>query len=132
MIAVLSIALLAAPQTLHGPDVYEAAVHDVSPPLFLIPPAEARVGLVEHEPKHRQIPPRPFVADPVIQQSAPSLAMPSTATSWDGVGNGFTGPGGSFTVNSAPPDTYGDVGPNHYISLVNSGFAIFNKTDTVL
>lgn len=31
-----------------------------------------------------------------------------------------------------PPDTNGDVGPNHYILAVNSAFAIYNKTGTQL
>ena len=48
-------------------------------------------------------------------QTAPgTLAIPATATNFDGVGNGFTGPAGPFTVTSAPPDTNGAVGPNHY------------------
>src|SRR2546430_13474664 len=32
--------------------------------------------------------------------------------------------------NSAPPDTNGDVGPNHYVQTVNTDFAIFNKSGT--
>jgi hypothetical protein len=31
-----------------------------------------------------------------------------------------------------PPDTNGDVGPNHYIQTVNVAFEIFNKTGTSL
>src|ERR1043166_3042409 len=31
-----------------------------------------------------------------------------------------------------PPDTNGDVGPNHYIQSVNSSFAIYSKTGTLL
>jgi len=31
-----------------------------------------------------------------------------------------------------PPDTNGDVGPNHYIEAVNDAFAIYNKTGTLL
>ena len=51
-----------------------------------------------------------------------------SATNFAGVGNGFTGPQGSFTVNSAPPDTTGAVGPNHYVQMVNSDFAVFDKS----
>lgn len=46
----------------------------------------------------------------------------------DGVGNGFSGPNGSFTVNSAPPDTNGAVGATQYVQIVNSGFAVFSKS----
>src|SRR5262249_41566314 len=31
-----------------------------------------------------------------------------------------------------PPDPNGDVGPNHYIQAVNSAYAIFTKTGTLL
>ncbi len=31
-----------------------------------------------------------------------------------------------------PPDTIGDVGPNHYVQMVNSSFAIFDKNGTLL
>src|SRR5256886_16592283 len=34
--------------------------------------------------------------------------------------------------NSAPPDTNGDVGPNHYVQTVNTDFAIFNKSGTAI
>jgi hypothetical protein len=45
-----------------------------------------------------------------------------------GVGTGFTGPQGTFTVNSAPPDTNGAVGDTEVVEWVNSSFAVFNKT----
>src|SRR5207244_2305978 len=63
---------------------------------------------------------------------APALLMPTPLTNFDGVGAGFSGPQGTFSVTSAPPDTNGDVGPNHYIQTVNTSFAIFNKSGTVL
>jgi len=34
--------------------------------------------------------------------------------------------------NIAPPDTDGDVGPDHFFQMVNNGFAIYNKTGTKL
>ena len=65
---------------------------------------------------------------------AASLALqaPTVNSSFDGVGNGFVGPQGTFSVNSAPPDTTGDVGPNNYVQMVNTDFAVFSKTGTVL
>src|SRR3989442_3596248 len=66
---------------------------------------------------------------PVVPQTVP-LSIPATTSSFDGVGQGFTGPSGTFTVTSAPPDVVGDVGPNHYVQVVNTDFAIFNKTGT--
>jgi len=67
--------------------------------------------------------------DPVIQSAfgtGPNIPTP-TAT-FEGQGAGLAG----FTVQSAPPDTDGDVGPNHYVQIVNSGVTIFNKQGTKL
>jgi hypothetical protein len=44
----------------------------------------------------------------------------------------FAGLSGSDGGGWIPPDTNGDVGPNHYIEAVNAAFAIYNKTGTRL
>src|SRR5260370_41143695 len=113
-----------------SPLVMQAVHHDVSPPLFLIPPPPRQPGLRIHDIK--SIPRRYQAAavDPVLQPSYPTTLAPVTTLNFDGVGNGFTGPAGTFTVQSAPPDTEGDVGPNHYVQVVNTAFAIFNKSGT--
>jgi hypothetical protein len=68
---------------------------------------------------------------PNFVQNRPDTAIspltPSPTNSFDGIGNGFTGPSGTFTVNSAPPDTNGAVGPQDYVQIVNTDFAVFNK-----
>jgi hypothetical protein len=61
-----------------------------------------------------------------------ALALSATTLNFDGIGKGFSGPQGAFTVQSVPPSPVGDVGPNHYVQAVNADFAIFNKTGTVL
>src|SRR5439155_11717704 len=58
--------------------------------------------------------------------------MPTASRSFEGVGKGFTGPQGTFTVAAAPPDTNGAVGPNHYVQTTNTDFAIFAKSGQVL
>jgi len=107
--------------------------HDVSPPLTLIAPVPFRDTNVEHPVKPI---PRNFnrsaQADPVHQRSISALLAPTTLVNFLGIGNGFSGPQGSFSVASAPPDTNGDVGPNHYVQTVNSSYAVFNKSGTVL
>ncbi len=58
-----------------------------------------------------------------------SLAAPTTTgLGFDGLGQGFSGPSGSFTVQSAPPDTTGAVGATQFVQWVNSSFTIFNKS----
>src|SRR5437870_10435421 len=66
--------------------------------------------------------------DPVLQSTALSAAAPVTATNFDGIGNGVAG----FRVNAAPPDTNGDVGPNHYVQTVNTDFAVYSKSGALL
>src|SRR6266566_2298842 len=44
----------------------------------------------------------------------------------------FEGLGAAQACACAPPDTDGDVGPNHYVEAVNVAFAIYNKNGTLL
>src|SRR5438105_9880560 len=102
--------------------------HDLSPPLFAIPPARRQGGLMERD--HERLPrPRSLAtSDPVLQRQTITAAAPVMSTNFDGIGNGVAG----FTVNAAPPDTNGDVGPNHYVQTVNTDFAIYDKSGTLL
>jgi hypothetical protein len=103
--------------------------HDTSQPLRNMQPAPDRPA--EEVPEHH-VPPPPTsdVADPVRQDQIGAAAAPAPLQNFLGVGKGFTGPAGSFSVQFAPPDTDGDVGPNHYFQIVNSSIAIFTKTGT--
>ena len=67
----------------------------------------------------------PDFVDPVLQTNAVTLAMPAASQSFKGLD--FAGFGGGW-----PPDTNGDVGPNHYIQTVNTSVGIYNKTGTRL
>jgi hypothetical protein len=55
----------------------------------------------------------------------PSAPMPAFSQSFQGL---------NFASNGAgwPPDTVGDVGPNHYVQAVNTSVGIYNKTGTQL
>jgi Carboxypeptidase regulatory-like domain len=57
---------------------------------------------------------------------APSAAI--LGTNFEGPGIGLPG----FSLTGAPPDTTMAVGPNHIVAWVNSMYAVFNKTGTVL
>src|SRR5437868_2336494 len=63
--------------------------------------------------------------DPALQAVPGTGAAPFLGLNFDGVGQGFTGPAGTFSVNSAPPDPNGVVGPNSYVQIVNEAFAVF-------
>src|ERR1044071_9861993 len=134
-----AILLLTLPATAFAqgrPEVIPATHHDVSPPLREMPPGPRYFGALEAEPV-RHIPSARkghFGPDPVLQApTGPTgLAAPATQANFDGIGNGFSGPQGTFIVQYAPPDTNGAVGPNHFVETVNVDFAVFNKSGTPL
>ena len=74
----------------------------------------------------------PSAPDPALQSSPGSAAAPTLGLNFEGVGQGFSGPNGTFAVNSAPPDPNGAVGPNNYVQVVNEDFAIFDKSGTAI
>ena len=55
-------------------------------------------------------------------------AIPATGLNFDGISNGVAG----FTAPGDPADVNGDVGPHHYVQVVNSSMAVFDKTGTLL
>jgi hypothetical protein len=66
-----------------------------------------------------------------VQNSIPSgAAIPSTIANFEGLSNqdNFNIFGGR--VN--PPDPVGDVGPNHYVEMVNLVFGIYDKSGNLL
>ncbi len=63
--------------------------------------------------------------------SVSSVPTATTFTYAQTAANATSGNGtasGTFTVNSAPPDTDGAVGRTQYIQLVNTAFAVFDKS----
>ena len=81
----------------YQPIIIKSSRHDISPPLQLST-KDARSS--------------------VIQDWQNPWTMPGTIRNFEGISN----------VNKRyPPDTQGDVGPNHYVQVVNIAFAIFDK-----
>ncbi|MFL5734931.1 MAG: hypothetical protein ACJ78Q_17375, partial [Chloroflexia bacterium] len=112
-----------------GPVVGHDLRHDTSPPLSSMPavrPGPAGNRVLPDRGELRQTVARPWVQDPVVQSSmsdASSPGMPSLRASFEGIYNYW----GYY-----PPDTNGDVGPNHYVQIVNVGFQVFSKTGASL
>ena len=122
--------------TVRSAQVSAASRHDVSKPLKAMAraarpssPGEAtnpsRLGLDRPVPQDRidairaMNPGPPVFPDP----TGPVSTQMPTATSFEGVDN----PNGYY-----PPDTVGDVGPNHYLHMVNVSLTIFDKSGTSL
>jgi hypothetical protein len=129
--------------TYHGPDRVEWAVPSVfDGDLRDLPPAPQwrpgdpikeipRRGDLGHVPPGYRADPRPPGADPLLalQAAAPPPSSRAFSTPILNLpGQGFTG------VN--PPDTVGDVGPNHFIQVINSGsgarFVVYDKSGTAV
>lgn len=121
-------------QTLQPTKVVKAAYFDKSKKLKDIKPVA--YGLREKGVKNKEIPNRlnlpseQFTSpdwngvDPVLQDNTSgSRSEPSIISNFAGIQNNY---------GVAPPDTQGDVGPDHYFQMVNSGFAIWDKEGNLL
>jgi subtilisin-like proprotein convertase family protein len=76
----------------------------------------------------------PDAHDGALQSSAPSAAVasaaPTTGVSFDGIDSTANIP--VFGGLVLPPDTVGDVGPNHYVQMVNSNWRVWDKAGNPL
>ncbi|QQS37023.1 MAG: T9SS type A sorting domain-containing protein [Ignavibacteriales bacterium] len=61
--------------------------------------------------------------DPALQLIDGPIELDAPILNFDGINN---------LQGVYPPDTNGDVGPNHYVQSVNSSFAIWNKSGSLL
>ncbi|HNS50077.1 MAG TPA: hypothetical protein PKO09_02730 [Anaerolineae bacterium] len=110
-----------------GPLVIQPEKFDVSPPLrdiapIVTPPADEELVRF-HEgplPGHDR---GATGADATLQDWQGESAMPSPIMNWEGVNN---------RNGVHPPDTNGDVGPNHYVQWVNLSFQVWDKNGTSL
>jgi hypothetical protein len=63
----------------------------------------------------------------IVQRSlSPTPVMPGPLLTFDAIDSNLSGCG------CVPPDTDGDVGPNHYVASENSSIMIFDKTGNTL
>ncbi len=115
------------------PIVRKAVYFDISPPLRdMVKDLNAKVdmtwkdGVVKnnHYPFGMNNDQADYMGvDPTLQNWMGKTVSDTTLQNFDGVGanNGVV-----------PPDTDGDVGPNHYFQVTNLQYAIYNKTGTKL
>lgn len=71
-----------------------------------------------------------FTGDGAVQQAGAGrllspLSIPSTLANFEGLSNQDNFNVLGFRVN--PPDPMGDVGPNHYVTLINLALAVYDK-----
>jgi hypothetical protein len=140
----------AARAVAQGIELRSSVAQDLSAPLTLMPPAESAESdeHVEREPrKFRRFPPSAApaaastAAGPASVPGVPHLlARPTSqaliatlgAKVFRGLGDGFTSASGAFSVKRHPPDPDGDIGPRHYVQLVNESLAVFDRGGALL
>lgn len=91
-----------------------------------------KITVRDNEVLRESIPGEPGTPDAALQTSAPAgptaLLAPSAVNNFDGVSNADNA---SFAGGRVlPPDTNGDVGPNHYVQTVNLLARIYLKNGT--
>ena len=112
---------LPQPAQVHRPTILLPVRHDVTRPLREIPVVPPRT---DRESPHEPHPVRggpvagPRLPDPSLQTTAPNAGAITPSISFGGIGN---------TAGVLPPDTNGDVGPQHYVQWVNLSFAVYDK-----
>ena len=114
-------------------EVIKSSHHDTG---FVLRDAKGKsidTSVVKEAKDKRRVPyeDSPDHIDDAAAQTGPidtAAALTTAGLGFDGVGKGFVGPQGAFTVTSAPPDTTGVVGATQYVQWVNTSFAVFNKS----
>jgi N-acetylneuraminic acid mutarotase len=123
----------AAQETASGPTVTSAVRHDTSPPLRTLKPSRASLAQEQRtktELSDHAVPRETKSSESTRDRAAVQTgdrvvtdALPDFDQNFEGVGN----------VNGVlPPDTQGDVGPNHYVQMINLSFAVYSKTGDLL
>jgi hypothetical protein len=111
-------------RVIEAPRILPAGRHDRSGALRDLLPVLPRSERQPHGPLPlREAGKRVRVPDPAIQTTFSPTALPAPFLNFEGVNN----------VDAVlPPDTNGDVGPNHYVQWVNKNFAIYSKSGALL
>ncbi len=108
------------------PIVQDADRYDSSEPLRNIRPIPPRGGELRERPR-KMLPNRegsvPKGTDTAVQAPASSPSVPMGLANFEGINN---------VDGVLPPDTNGDIGPNHYVQIVNLSFAVYSRTGAVL
>lgn len=99
--------------------------HDLSAPLRSIAPRPSGLKAQRRGP----LPMRPVrkgavqAPDAALQSTPPAAVAPATIINFEGVSN---------VDGVLPPDTNGDIGPNHYVQWVNKTLAVYSRSGGLL
>ena len=122
-------AYAAAQAVQRSPDQVPPSHSDISPPARdMFKGEEPGRPLFVNPPRALPRPQHSLAVDPVVQGTPSTAAMPATSNNFPGLGNGFSG----FSVTGAPSDVNLAVGPNDVVQVVNTSYAVFSKSGTVI
>jgi len=112
----------------------DAVAHDLSPSLALLA-AQSRATKQTASPLAAERGPLPsgsdqFSGDAARQTAGATALVGPTIQNFEGAASQDNFNVFGFRVN--PPDPNGEVGPNHYVEMVNLTFSIYSKTGTAL
>ena len=110
----------------HKPEVSAASRHDRSELLSVLPqlPPRAVGAVLRRKVLPHRIGSEGATGDGALQaEGTPGASAPTSTGNFEGVSN----------VNSVlPPDPSGDIGPNHYVQMVNLSFAVWDRSGNKL
>ncbi len=139
-LALVLLCLPAAAAFAGGPVASQAVGFGVTPPLSSLPPDVSEKPPDPNDEETKANPnktvrletgdPEAVSADPVVQTEAPPETLGPPLQSFEGLNSAdnFT----AFGFRLSPPDTDGDVGPGHYVQIINLMFRVFDKSGTPL
>ncbi len=133
-----------APPSLAKPTFSQAAAFDTSKPLRELANSTANAATAKAaDASIREVRPEravPSVAesssvnalsgDGAVQSAVAPDAIGAPLANFEGLSNQDNFNVFGFRVN--PPDPNGEVGPNHYVEMINLVFAVYSKTGTLL
>ena len=109
------------------------AAFDVSSPLRVLAKTRAATAASSAMPQERAIiaaTDSGYAGDGAVQSELPSPTIPAPIANFEGLSNQDNFDVFGFRVN--PPDPVGDVGPNHYVEMINLVFGVYDKAGTKL
>ncbi len=121
-------------RVLHVEKVTTDYHHDISPPVRSLPIVkdgqypDTQISVIPEGGPLGGITGKPngFTGDPAAQTLLGPLVIPTPLITFDGL----TVAQGCGACS--PPDPDGDVGPNNYVHIVNSSFAVYDKSGTLI
>jgi hypothetical protein len=117
-----------------GPNVLDGIYQGESPPVSQLPVLPVTVGpLHTRDNESLQSGGNTNAQDPVVQRHKGAGPLSPPIQNFDGICLPFGPPCAQpSSCSCLPPDTNGEVGASQYVQIVNTDFAVYSKTGTVL